>query len=95
MGWAARVNKEEKVVVGFPNDELRNEFDDFLRRTNGALKSLQTFMDEMAELDEDAPDLTQQCSPFIEKLMTELVLNYPTPDYLEADLKTLSMVTKK
>jgi len=94
MGWGARLNDKERVFIAFPNDDLRSRFDDFQRRTEGALKTIRTFMNEMSEMDEEAPDLTEQCAPVIEKLMTEMVLNYPTPDHLEADLETLSIVKK-
>lgn len=95
MGWASRKNNEEDkrtAYIVFPNDELRDEYGDFMKRTRGLLETTAKYIDACCELDENAPDFLEKVGPHTETFFVELFLNYPSPSQLEADLETLSRV---
>ncbi|HEX8289790.1 MAG TPA: hypothetical protein VF556_17545 [Pyrinomonadaceae bacterium] len=95
MGWASRKNKEEEkrtAYIVFPNDELRDEYSDFMKRTRGLLETATKFMDAGCELDENAPDFLDKVGPHVEAFFVELILNYGSPSQLVADMETLSRV---
>lgn len=95
MGWAERQNKQEKgrtAIIVFPNDELREEFSDFTKRTRALLETVKTFSDSSCELNENAPDFFKKMEPIIEKFFTDIMLNYASFNQIEADLETLAQV---
>jgi hypothetical protein len=95
MGWASRKNKEERertAYIVFPSDEMRDEYHDFMKRTRALLESAKVFMDDSCELDPDAPGFMDDLSPHIEKFFLDIMLNYPSPAQIEADLETLKQV---
>lgn len=95
MGWASRQNKEDsdrQIVVVCPSTEVNNDFAAFASRTKKALQIMQRFIDAGCELDENAPDFEKKIYPLIAQLMFDFGTNYPTPNVLKTDIKTLSQV---
>jgi hypothetical protein len=60
-----------------------------LTRIAAALSAVDTFHDKMSDLDEDAPDLTAQVAPLIERLTLTLMGIYPNPRQFDLDIKAI------
>jgi len=76
------------IVAADTNDTMR-KVEQMFSRFQVTLTALQTFVDNMSELDEDAPDLATQAGPHLEELMLKFIEQYQTPDHLQVDLDTL------
>lgn len=83
-------NKENEAVrIAFPDEETRQQFQDMMARTALQMVATKTFIDSVTELDEDAPNLTHQIAPILEKFIMDLTMIYPTPSHFDVDLKIL------
>jgi hypothetical protein len=80
------------VCVVCPTSEVEAEFTLFTQRTAKMLKAVQEFINQAAELDEDADDFHFNLAPHLELLTFNLVSVYPTPDHLKTDITTLENV---
>jgi hypothetical protein len=79
----------ESVRIAFPNDELKQAYSDMMARTAMMMQATKVFFDVCTELDDNAPDLTDQVAPHLEKFVVDLMLIYPNPEMFDVDLKTL------
>lgn len=82
-------NGNANIRIAFPDDGLKKEFGDMMARTAQTMLAVKNFYAQVVELDEDAPNLTEDVAPFLEKLITDLILIYPNMNQFDADLKTL------
>lgn len=80
---------DESIRIAFPNDEAKHIYEEMMTRTVMMLTTVKTFLDQGSELDETAPDFGEQFAPYLEKFLQDMFLIYPSPAFLEADLKTL------
>lgn len=79
----------EKIRIAFPDENLKREFGDMMARTAQTMVAVKNFYAQAVELDDGAPNLSELIAPFLEKLMSDLILIYPNMNQFDADLKTL------
>lgn len=80
---------EGHVIIVTDKEETMHRVEAMFARMQEALTAMQSFVDGMSGLDEDAPDLEKRVGPLLETLTIKFIRQYETPQHLQADLDTL------
>ena len=85
--------EQKKILMVCYDDETQRDAGEMFKRVSAALSAVDTFCDASAKLDENAPNLTQQYAPLIERLVLSLMAIYPISEQLAIDAKSIGDFT--
>lgn len=78
-----------RVWLVASDPDTMNRCGEMLSRIQMVLATLQQYSGQVADLDEDDPNLTSKIAPIVENLTVSFIMQYPTPQHLQADLDSL------
>jgi hypothetical protein len=87
------MEKPIKVLMVCETEADGADVSAMLKRISSALSAVDSFSDKMTELDEDAPNLTEQVAPMLERLTLTLMSIYPDARQMAADVKAIGDFT--
>lgn len=97
MGYESRQqerNETKRVFMVCEDEGTRKDFADLLKRVSSVMSAVETFADKMADLDEDAANLTDLAAPTIERFWLTIVSVYPNgPRQMQSDIKSIGDFT--
>jgi hypothetical protein len=88
------MNETRKIFMVCQDEETRKDAADMLKRVSSIMAAVETFVDKLTELDEDAPGAEELAWPMLNRLMLTLMNIYPNgPQQMQVDIKSIGDFT--